>query len=81
MLCPDLYLSGHLLRFGSRDTQAQMGCAKHLPGLCIYIYLLHLPEDDLPLPLNGAVVQVAGLQNVSQDGDGLAHILLGHLQN
>ena len=65
-MAPELYLSAYWVQIRQQT--------------CTSTYLLHLPEDDLPLPLNGAVVQVAGLQNVGQDGDGLAHVLLGHLQ-
>ena len=42
-------------------------------------HLLHLPQDDVALPLNRPLLQVAVLQDVGQDVQRRRHILLKHL--
>lgn len=43
--------------------------------LNLLVDLLLLPEDDIPLPLNGSLLQLGSLQDVRDDLDALADIL------
>ena len=42
-------------------------------------HLLHLPQNDIALPLNGMIFQAGVLQNVGQDVDGLGNIIFENL--
>ena len=40
--------------------------------LQVHFHLLHLPQDDAPLPLDGRVLKLGVLQNVGENFHGLA---------
>ena len=47
--------------------------------LLVLVDLLHLSKNDVPLPVNGSLVQLGVQQNVAQNLDGLGHVLLENL--